>query len=331
MKELRHAADLDWNSRIDLQHQHIIVQKMSTGRTPLVTIGLPTYHRPHTIRRALASLARQTYRDFTVVISDNAGVDHATIDAVREFEPLLPEVHLVAQPFNIGAVGNLKFVLSCATTKYFMWLADDDEITPDYLQELVALLEEDHAAPAASGAWHASRGGHAPRAQKQVRMTQKNRVARMFNYVVFQNEDSLFYGLHRTECLRRCHFTDYVYPNRGVLTNFCYVFLFDQIWQGHIRYSNNAAWISHSEPEKSYSVASVGGVVSKMKGLMRRGNVYALYLSKAARRSPLMLVVLAPAAAIGLGRDIACALARVAVRLHGRIDSGIHNAFNRLL
>lgn len=331
MKELHHAADLDWNSRIDLQRQHILLQKPSTGRTPLVTIGLPTFHRSHTIRRALASLARQTFRDFTVVISDNAGVDQATIDAVREFEPLLPEVHLVAQPFNIGAVGNLKFVLSCATTKYFMWLADDDEVTPDYLQELVALLEEDSAAPAASGAWHASRGESSPRSQRQVRMTQRSRVARMFSYVAFQREDSLFYGLHRTECLRRCHFNDYVYPNRGVLTNFCYVFLFDQVWQGHIRYSASAAWICHNDPEKSYAVASVGGVGNMMKALMRRGNVYALYLSKAARRNPIMLFVLAPAAAIGLGRDIACALVRVAVRLHGRIDSGIHNAFNRLL
>jgi GT2 family glycosyltransferase len=73
--------------------------------------------------------------------------------AVREFSDDLPSVVLVAQEENIGALENLKFLLAAAETEYFMWLADDDEISPDYLAELVSLLDADSDTVTAVGQW----------------------------------------------------------------------------------------------------------------------------------------------------------------------------------
>ena len=142
---------LDWSRRIRLENQNIVFHKKTRSATPRVTIGMPTYRRAHTIRRALSSISKQTYRDFVLVISDNAGTDPETLKAVQEFASVLPDVILVEQNENLGALPNLNFLLAIAETEYFMWLADDDEITPNYLAELVGLLDRDTSAVTAMG------------------------------------------------------------------------------------------------------------------------------------------------------------------------------------
>lgn len=306
--------NLNWNRRVRLDDQNFVLHTKNSTRPARVTIGMPTFKRAHTIRRALSSLARQTFRDFVVVISDNAGVDSSTIEAVRSMESDLPEVCLVAQVTNIGALANLNFLLACASTEYFMWLADDDEISDNYLEKLVGLLDGDPTAVSAMGCWrkmHNDREGHD---RPQLDKSAKSRAVRVFRYIAFETDDSLFYGLHRTDQLRQCQFSDYFYPNTGVLTNWCYVFLFDMIWQGRIRSSREAAWISHGYTEKSYSRALAGGIRNKAQTLVRRMNVYVLYCAKTARSNPVMLLVSVPASVIGFVRDLVTALGRVGVR-----------------
>lgn len=304
----------DWTKRARLDDQNFILHTKHSARPPRVTIGMPTYKRAHTIRRALSSLAHQTFRDFVVVISDNAGVDPSTIEAVRSVESDLPEVYLVAQGTNIGALANLNLLLACASTEYFMWLADDDEISDNYLEKLVELLDDDPTAVSAMGCWrrmHNDREGHD---RPQLDKSAKSRAVRVFRYIAFETDDSLFYGLHRADRLRQCQFNDYFYPNTGVLTNWCYVFLFDMIWQGRIRSTREAAWISHNYTEKSYARALAGGLRNKARTLVRRLNVYFLYCAKTARRNPLMLLVSVPASFIGFVRDLVSAVGRAAAR-----------------
>lgn len=306
--------NLDWTRRLRLNDHCITLHTKNSVRPARVTIGIPTYQRAHTIRRALASLARQTFCDFVVVISDNAGADQSTLEAVRNIERDLPEIWLVAQSENIGALKNLNFLLASASTEYFMWLADDDEITDNYLEKLVGLLDNDPTAVSALGCWrrmHNEREGHE---QTQLDKSAASRLVRVFSYVAFETDDSLFYGLHRTERLRKCQFNDYFYPNRGVLTNWCYVFLFDLIWQGRVLSSQEATWISHNYTEKAYSRAKAGGVKNKIRTLFRRVNVYYLYCAKVARRNPMILLATIPASVIGFLRDIMSALHRVAKR-----------------
>lgn len=307
----------DWSRRVRIKDQNVLLHSKNSGRTPKVTIGLPTFNRS-TLRRTLLSLANQSFRDFVVIVSDNAGMSPATIDTIREFEKDLPEVYLIAQERNIGALGNLSFLLGCATTEYFMWLADDDEISESYLKDLIFLLESNPAAVCAMGRWRLMKNAHEGENRKQLENSAASRVLRIIKYVTFDADDSFFYGLHRTAKLRRCHFEGYVFPNSKVLTNCCYVFLFDLIWQGPIRYSQEATWICHNYSEKSYDRAAARGLGEKLKTLIRRVNVYVLYCVKAAKKNPLFLLILVPAAFIGFTRDVVTAVGRVAHRIAGR-------------
>lgn len=305
---------IDWNTRISLGDHHVLLHEKNTDTTPRVTIGLPTYRRGHLIRRALASVAAQSYRNFVLVISDNAGQDPETMAAVREFSDTLPEVVLVAQNQNIGALENLKFLLATAETKYFMWLADDDEISPDYLEELVGILDSNPDTVTAMGEWMDMTSPTDGVVRSQIRPEGTQRMQRLFHFVAGNADDSAFYGVHRTDCLRQSRVPNYLPPNRGVLTNFCYLLLFDMLLQGRFAYSDKVTWICHNYSEKEYDRALARGVRDRLRTLLRRLNVYAIYIGKTARKGPILIPAILVASLLGITRDIVTAAWRLTNR-----------------
>lgn len=303
----------DWSQTADIVESRVVYQSVPDGFVPRVTIGMPTFNRSDTIKRALTSISKQSFREFVLVVSDNAGRDPLTLEALKELEDQLPAVILVAQPENRGALGNLHYLLSVTKTDLFMWLADDDEITDSYLEDLVVLLDNDSQAVTAFGYGRLMKGPELQ--QPQPQHTEKNTLRRIIKYVGGPSDDYFFYGLHRTVALRKCHFRDFLPPNRGVLTNFCYVFLFDMLLQGPIAYAPNAGWICHGDVEKQYHKAMALGVRDRLKTLIRRINVYGLYCAKAFDRNPLLLPPVFMASLYGLLRDVISAVIRTLARL----------------
>ena len=296
--------DLDWKTSLPIEKEKISFHKKNEDITPRVTIGLPTFSRPHLLRRALASIASQTYRNFVLVVSDNAGFDENTHVVIKEYSHLLPEVFLIFQERNIGALNNFKFVLSVSNTEYFMWLSDDDEISSNYLRELVQILDSDLSTVTAMGRWKNMINPNEGFFRRQVRPDMKNIILRLFYFVVFADDDSAFYGLHRIDKLRQCRFTGYFPPNRSTISNFCYLILFDILLLGRIRFSNNATWICHNYTLKFYKNAQARGIRDKLRTLLRRINVHALYIFKAIRFNFLLLPIVISASLIGFLREI---------------------------
>ncbi|MBO8221433.1 glycosyltransferase family 2 protein [Prochlorococcus marinus] len=296
--------DLNWNTQLPIAKDQISFYKKNEDVTPRVTIGMPTFARPHLIRRALASVASQTYRNFVLVVSDNAGFDKNTHQAIKDYSHHLPEVFLISQEKNIGSLNNFKFVLSVANTEYFMWLSDDDEISPNYLQELVQLLDSDLSTVTAMGRWKDMLNPNEGFFRKQVRPDMKNIILRLLYFVIFADDDSAFYGLHRIDKLRQCRFTGYFPPNRSIISNFCYLILFDIILLGRISFSNNATWICHNYTSKFYKNALSRGIKDKLRTLLRRINVHFLYIFKAISFNFLLLPFIISASLIGFFREL---------------------------
>jgi glycosyltransferase involved in cell wall biosynthesis len=111
---------------------------------PLVTIGLPTRNRAGVIGPLLDSLLAQEYRNFELIISDNASTDD-TADICERYAARDARIRVVRQETNIGLVGNHNFVLGEARGEYFCWSGDDDLYEPDFLSSLVAVLERDRS------------------------------------------------------------------------------------------------------------------------------------------------------------------------------------------
>ncbi len=107
-----------------------------------VTIGMPVYNGADTLSVALDSLLGQTFRDVTIVISDNASTD-GTEAIGRDYAARDPRVRYVRQAVNLGAAMNYRFVLFEARTPYFMWAAADDLWAPNFVETHLAVLERD--------------------------------------------------------------------------------------------------------------------------------------------------------------------------------------------
>lgn len=302
----------DWSQTANIDESMVVYRSVPEGYAPRVTIAMPTFNRAETIKKSLASIGKQRFLDFVFVVSDNAGRNPETLKAIKELEGQLPAVILIAQPENKGALHNLHYLLTIAKTEYFMWLADDDEISENYLQDLITLLDKDENSVAAFGYWRFMYSPTEGKRQPQSQHTSKNLFIRAIKYVGGKTDDALFYGLHRTACLRKCRFGDYIPPNKGVLTNWCYVFLFDLILQGPIAYAKDAVWIYHDYIEKQYSKAMALNMADRFKTLIRRLNVYALYCVKAFGRNPLLLPPVFIASIYGLLRDVVSAVCRMA-------------------
>ena len=111
------------------------------GNTPRVVIGVPVYNGENYLREALDSIVNQTFTDFKVIISDNASTD-TTPDICREFVEKDSRFTYYRQPENIGGAPNFNFAFKPGDAPYFKWAAHDDIMAPEYLEQCVALMDE---------------------------------------------------------------------------------------------------------------------------------------------------------------------------------------------
>ena len=92
---------------------------------PKISIGMPIYNGASYIDQAINSVLNQTFKDFELIISDNASTDN-TENICKKYLSLDNRIHYLRQKKNIGGINNFKFVLDSSVGKYFMWLAADD-------------------------------------------------------------------------------------------------------------------------------------------------------------------------------------------------------------
>ena len=89
----------------------------------------------------LDSLLTQTFRDFEILICDNASND-GTGKICREYERRDGRILYVRNERNVGAVANFNRVFELSTAPLFKWAAHDDLYRPNYLDACVSLLDE---------------------------------------------------------------------------------------------------------------------------------------------------------------------------------------------
>jgi glycosyltransferase involved in cell wall biosynthesis len=108
---------------------------------PRVSIGLPVYNGEKYLRETIVSLLEQDYREFELIISDNASTD-ATSQICQEFEAKDPRVRYYRNEINIGATGNYRRVFELARGEFFGWAAHDDRHLPGFLRRCVEVFDK---------------------------------------------------------------------------------------------------------------------------------------------------------------------------------------------
>ena len=108
---------------------------------PQLSIGLPVYNGEMFLAQALDCLLAQTFRDFEIIISDNASTDR-TPEICRAYTRRDPRVRYVRNQRNLGAVANINRVFGLSTAPLFKWAAHDDLHRETYLERCIRLLND---------------------------------------------------------------------------------------------------------------------------------------------------------------------------------------------
>ena len=167
-----------------------------------VTIGMPVYNGAAYIEQALTGLVDQSYRNFTLHISDNAS-DDGTWEILEKWAACDDRIVLHRQTTNIGAMANFRYLLDCTETDLIMFHACDDWVAPNYLEEMVRLMASDpECALACSVAVIVEQDGKESKKDTfppPIGATRLRRVKKLLT----QPQATRIYGLFRIEALRR--------------------------------------------------------------------------------------------------------------------------------
>jgi glycosyltransferase involved in cell wall biosynthesis len=107
-----------------------------------VSLGLPVHNGERFLEQALRSLVDQSFRDFELIISDNASTDR-TASICRSFAARDDRIRYVRSDVNLGAAANFNRAFYLSSGRYFKWAAHDDVCGRDFLLRCVESLDRD--------------------------------------------------------------------------------------------------------------------------------------------------------------------------------------------
>lgn len=134
----RQRIDVKASTVADTLRQDAVVSDVG----PVVSIIIRTYDRPELLRRAVASVAAQTYRNVEIVVVNNGGDDvRALVAAAAAGRPVTYET--LSERKHISAASNAG--ARAASGKYVGYLDDDDLLYADHCARTVDVLERTNA------------------------------------------------------------------------------------------------------------------------------------------------------------------------------------------
>jgi glycosyltransferase involved in cell wall biosynthesis len=107
--------------------------------TKLVTVGLPVHRRFDFLANAIQCVALQDYPNIELIVSDNGMNGTRVSEIVRRNYPR--SFRFRQNPVTVPIVAHFNQLIHEASGHYYVVLCDDDEISPNYVSELVGILE----------------------------------------------------------------------------------------------------------------------------------------------------------------------------------------------
>ena len=110
----------------------------------LVSVIVPTLHRPTLLMRALASVFHQTWQEIEVIVVVD-GPDPDTIAILQTIDD--PRLRVIVNPRSLTAAGARNAGMDKAKGEWIAFLDDDDEWSPEKLAKQMAYAAGRRPAP----------------------------------------------------------------------------------------------------------------------------------------------------------------------------------------
>ena len=106
---------------------------------PLVSIITVNFNQKDVTLSLLESLRHISYKNVEIFVVDNASKENPRADILA----LYPEVNVICSDKNLGFAGGNNLAINQAKGKYIMFLNNDTEVMPRFLEPLVQVMEDD--------------------------------------------------------------------------------------------------------------------------------------------------------------------------------------------
>lgn len=103
---------------------------LSSEKEPVVSVIIPTFNRPDKLKNAIASVLSQSFKNFEVIVVNDAGEDVTNL--VEQFNDA--RVKLISMEANRGLSAARNIGIKKAVGRYIALLDDDDIFYPNHLQ-----------------------------------------------------------------------------------------------------------------------------------------------------------------------------------------------------
>ncbi len=113
---------------------------------PRITVSMPARNVERYVSHAVASVLRQTFTDFELLIVDDCSSD-GTEETVRGFDD--PRIRLIRNPAHRGIGASHNRVLQGSDSELIIHVDADDLVTPDAFGRMVDAMADHPGAPAA--------------------------------------------------------------------------------------------------------------------------------------------------------------------------------------
>jgi glycosyltransferase involved in cell wall biosynthesis len=121
------------------------------SRAPETSICIPTRNRAHYLRAALESALGQTYRDFEIVVCDDASEDGTEL---LFHSPADRRIRYFRHANRLGIAANRNSCLAMARGRYIAWLDSDDVYLPEMLARQTSTLDRHPNVGLVHGGFH---------------------------------------------------------------------------------------------------------------------------------------------------------------------------------
>ncbi len=104
---------------------------------PPLDIIVTTYNGAHHLNDCLRSIRNQSYRDFQVLVIDNASTDD-TAEAMADWLDRDPRIRYYRNEQNVGHIASANIAYRMTSAEYVLQMHVDDVLHPDFLTEVLA-------------------------------------------------------------------------------------------------------------------------------------------------------------------------------------------------
>lgn len=106
---------------------------------PKIAVVILNWNGRNFLEQFLPSVSASTYSDFTIIVADNASSDSSIVFLEENY----PSIRIIKLTKNFGFARGYNEALKQVVADYYVLLNSDVEVTPDWLEPMVKLLEAD--------------------------------------------------------------------------------------------------------------------------------------------------------------------------------------------